>query len=482
MFGARHGLWQRAGVALLCALLYFTGLTAVGLLGPDEPRYAAIGRQMARSGDWITPRLWGEPWFEKPPLIYWMTGLAFRLGLGEDLAPRLPVALLSVAFLLSYYRALRREFGSPAAFNATLMLGSTAGWLAFSRVGVTDLPMSATFSAAMLFAIPWLARGDRRGLPVAGCLLGLAVLAKGLVPLVLAVPLFIMGRRRWRDWLRPAPAAAFLLAAVPWYLAMSLRHGTAFLQEFFLKHHFARLYADELQHVQPLWFYLPVMAAGLYPWTPVAGLLARRRLWSDERVRFLGLWVLFGLAFFSVSLNKLPGYLLPLLPPACALSGLALAEERNPRWLLAACGVLLALIPTAAGVLPDALVVGVRRAAWRAADWAWLAASGAIALLCWRCGQQRKALAMAAIAGGVAAGALLLEWKTFPVLDERVSVRAFWRRAGGAAAGACVGDVDRERRYGLNYYAGAPLPDCRSAPRPIIIRQSDGGLLELTAP
>ena len=83
--------------------LYFFRLGGAGLVGPDEPRYAWIGRAMAQTGDWVTPRLWGQPWFEKPALLYWLTGAAFRLGLGPDLAPRLPVALVSVGFLCFYW-------------------------------------------------------------------------------------------------------------------------------------------------------------------------------------------------------------------------------------------------------------------------------------------------------------------------------------------------------------------------------------------
>src|SRR6185369_10458677 len=138
----------------LAYLLYFFRLDAVGLLGPDEPRYASIGREMARSGDWITPRLWGAPWFEKPALLYWMTGAAFRAGLGADLAPRLPVALVAVAFLIFYWWILNREFGCRAAWLATIMLGTSAGWFFFGHAGVPDLPVSATFSAAMLLALP----------------------------------------------------------------------------------------------------------------------------------------------------------------------------------------------------------------------------------------------------------------------------------------------------------------------------------------
>jgi 4-amino-4-deoxy-L-arabinose transferase-like glycosyltransferase len=86
----------------LAYLVYFYDLSAAGLLGPDEPRYAWVSREMARSGEWITPRLWGAPWFEKPPLLYWMSGVGFRLGLGTELAPRLPGALLAITFLAFY--------------------------------------------------------------------------------------------------------------------------------------------------------------------------------------------------------------------------------------------------------------------------------------------------------------------------------------------------------------------------------------------
>src|SRR5260370_33431083 len=103
----------------LLYLLYFFGLTNAGLVGPDERRYAAIARQMAQSGDWITPRLWSEPWFAKRALLYWMEGAAFRLGLRQDLAPRLPRAVLSWRFLIFLSWLLRREFGAPATGFST---------------------------------------------------------------------------------------------------------------------------------------------------------------------------------------------------------------------------------------------------------------------------------------------------------------------------------------------------------------------------
>jgi 4-amino-4-deoxy-L-arabinose transferase-like glycosyltransferase len=470
-----HYTWEvlskSARFALIPAvyLLFFFNLSGVGMLGPDEPRYAAIGREMARSGDWITPRLWGEPWFEKPPLLYWMTGAAFRAGLGDDLAPRLPVALLSVAFLFLYWRVLDREFGRRAAFFAAGMLATSAAWLAFSHVGVTDLPLAATFSAAMLLAM-------RRRWTVAAALLGAAVLAKGLVPLVLALPLLWVGRKRWKDFLRPAPVLAFLAVAVPWYALAAARHGTVFLEDFFLKHHLERFATDALKHEQPFWFYVPVLAAGLFPWTPAIVLLFQRKLYSDARLRFLLLWLAFGFVFFSAATNKLPGYLLPLIPAACALAGIALDRAGPAKWVVAASAALLALVPVIAAVLPVALLRGLSRADMPDVPWLVLAPVAVIAMGAWvweRAG--RRAAAFGLIACGMVGAVVWLEVTTYPVLDRTVSARGVWREIQSRSGDVCVGDVNRGWRYNLNYYSGSPLPACREQARPIRIELGPSG-------
>ena len=185
-----------AGAAALLAVLTF-GLGMTGLLGPDEPRYASIAREMAESGDWLTPRLWTEgedqarraPWFEKPPLLYWLGAAGFRAGLGPELAPRLPVALVSWGFVLFFWWAVRRLEGTAVATAAALMLGTSAGWAAYSVIAVTDLPLAAAFNAALLLGLLRL-KGGGRGFAVgAGVAFGLALLAKGLVAGVLALPL-----------------------------------------------------------------------------------------------------------------------------------------------------------------------------------------------------------------------------------------------------------------------------------------------------
>ncbi len=475
-------LSRSARFALIPAvyLLFFFNLSGVGMLGPDEPRYAAIGREMARSGDWITPRLWGEPWFEKPPLLYWMTGAAFRAGLSDDLAPRLPVALMSVGFLFLYWRVLEREFGRKAAFFATGMLATSAAWLAFSHAGVTDLPLAATFSAAMLLALRWIDGGERRRLTLVAALLGAAVLAKGLVPLVLALPLLWVGRSRWKDFLHPAPVLAFLAVAAPWYALATARHGVVFLDDFFVKHHLGRFASDALKHEQPFWFYLPVLAAGLFPWTPAVALLFRRKLYSDVRLRFLLLWLAFGFLFFSAATNKLPGYLLPLIPAACALAGVALDRAGTAKWVLVVSAALLGFAPVVAAVLPAALLRGLSRAELPDVPWLALAPVSVIALGVWvweRAG--RRAAAFGLIVCGMVGAVVWLEISTYPVLDRTVSARGVWREIQSRAGEVCVGEVNRGWRYNLNYYSGSPLPGCGEQVRPVRIEPGPRGVTEI---
>ena len=444
------------GSVIALFFLYFFGLTRTGLLGPDEPRYAAIGRAMAATSDWITPRLWGQPWFEKPALLYWMTAASFKLGLGPDWAPRLPVAIVSVAFLIYFFFVLRREFGERAAWYSATILATSAGWLAYSHVAIADLPMSAAFAAAMLAMIAEAAssrsRFSSRGWVVAGALLGLAVLAKGLVPLVLFIPALWFLRRQVRDLALLFGVA--LVIAAPWYTLVTLRNGRPFLEEFFWKHHFSRFLNSALQHERPIWFYIPVLLAGLFPWTPLFALLFQRRLYNDRRAQFLLAWLAWGFLFFSISRNKLPGYLLPLLPAVAALMGMALAGTERARILLPACAFLLCLAPGLAGMLPQALAGGISRASFHL-DWPWVLAGLAVAIACAvlnRAG--RRDVAVAIVALGTTVAVIGIVWRVYPELDRQVS----GRRAGSIT---CVPPTSRSQRYSIDYYAGQYLPDCK---------------------
>lgn len=429
------------------------------MLGPDEPRYASVGRAMAQSGDFVTPRLNGHPWFEKPPLLYWMVALSHWLRLPGEWAARLPVALASVAFLIFFGNVLAREFSSRIAAVATAILATSAGWVAYSFAALTDLPMSAALGAAMLIALFEPFRIDQklnRGW-IAGALLGVAVLGKGFVPLILFAPVILIVRGK-----RLPILGGMLIAAAPWHVLCWIRNGSAFWNDYFWKQQVARFLTPELEHVQPFWYYVPVLLAGLFPWTPLVALLARGKLYEDVRVRILAAWTIYGLVFFSASRNKLPGYLLPLLPAIAII--FAVAIEKAPGrfskagWL-AACALLLVLLPTAGRILPQALVEGLRRTniEFSPGGLAFLVPAAAVAWLAWR---KKTELAVAAVALAAGLGIVYLKIATLPMLDRTVSVRPFWTANRKQLEGSCLGPTRRMWEYGLDYYTAREIPSC----------------------
>lgn len=477
----KPNVWPTAIALILLGGLYLYGLGDSGLLGPDEPRYAYIGRGMAQSNDWITPRLLGKPWFEKPALLYWLIGAGHAAGLTTERAARVPVASLSLAFLVFYAYAVRRLAGERAGFTAVLMLGLSAGWLSFSQVAATDLPLAATFNAAILAALLYLEEGWRPGPWVAGVCFGLALLAKGLVAAVLVLPLLWFARAKIRG-LSIATVVA-LATAVTWYVPMFVLHGRAFFDEFFLRHHFGRFASDELQHAQPFWFYVPVMVGWVFPWVPFlfVAVLRPSRRWPQENWRQALLAVVaLGLLFFSASANKLPGYLAPLLPGLAALIATWLDRmSPRPRLFLWA-GFLLFLVPVAARVLPEALMHGITNVHWEGVPYQYFVYSGAAALAGRLLeGRGHRILALTALAAFTGAGALYLKLSAFPVLDKVVSARELSRRVKAQKEPVCVEKLHRSLRYGLDYYLPAPLPSCSDDPRPIEVYQPDRALPNL---
>lgn len=469
-------------------LLLFYGMSERGLVGPDEPRYAAIARAMAESGDWITPRLDGEPWFEKPALLYWMGALTARLGFDDDRATRLPVALMSAAFLAFFYWRLKREFGPQSAEFATLILATSAGWVVFSQVGGFDLPLSAALGAALLLLLPWVQEPSpesRRFLPWFGALLGLAVLAKGLVgPALTATALLPVAWQRGirpvlRDLLHARTIGPFFAVALPWYLLCYLRNGAVFVEDFFLRQHWDRLADESIQHVQPMWFFVPVLLVALLPWTPLLAVPPSPETRKDPRIRFLAAWALATFVLFSLVTNKLPSYLLPMLPPLAALGGVGLAARKSVWAPLAVGAALLCLMPIAATLLPVALADGLIEA-WppERISLSWLGftalAVGAIAILALR-GRRRAAVAL--LAGCAAVSFVFLKSQAFPAVSERAGVRPLWLQIEPQLAETCLGDVRRHVAYGLNYYSHGRLPDCAAQPRPFRVESDPPALL-----
>ena len=470
--------------AAALAALYLYDLGGVGMLGPDEPRYAAIGRAMARTGDYVTPRLWGAPWFEKPPLLYWMTAAGTLAGLSPEVAARLPVALLSLAFLGISYALLYHEFGFKVAAVSIVLLASSAAWIAFTDLSLTDLPLAVFFSLAVFLALPLLrTRPEERRIrwrfAAMGACLGLAALAKGLVPVGLSLPALWVLRRYWRQsW---AALVAFLAVAAPWYAAVYLRNGAPFIEELFIKHHFERLYSAALQHVQPWYYYLPVLLIAMFPWTPLAGFLLGRGIQWDQRRRFLAAIFVFGFVLFSISLNKLPGYVLPLMPSLFVLLGSRFERvpfAHLPRWWLLPCAMLIAAIPVAAHVLAPALATG--RFGLSVMDVSrvqlfYMALPILVVLLA------RRAWVGPLLVLCVAAGGIYLKTFAFPVLDRLVSARWYSQQIEDLHGTICDGGMNRDWIFGISFYRDKALRPCEPGKFDFAIR-SQGRALPTIAP
>jgi 4-amino-4-deoxy-L-arabinose transferase-like glycosyltransferase len=350
---ARIG-WAVLIVATLY-VCYFSHLGALGFVGPDEPRYSWIARDMAETGDWVTPRLYGKPWFEKPPLYYWGAAASFKLFGVSEAAARLPSAISALLATLALAWLARRLYGVETARWLLLLLPTTVGMIGFSHAAATDMPFSGMLSIAMVCAAvvldlthnentpvipptPWLA------LILFGFFLGLAVLAKGPAAIILSggtAFFWALFTKRWRDTFRlfhPVAIAAFCLTAFPWYI-LCARRNPDFFRIFIIEHNFKRYLTPEFQHIQPFWFYGAVLLIALLPWAALAVwslIVGSVRLWTFKRLSptslFFLTWALFCLVFFSVSRSKLPGYILPAIPAIVVLmvhSRFALANGRT---------------------------------------------------------------------------------------------------------------------------------------------------------
>ena len=334
---AKQLLYAPLALIAVSLVTFFFGLGRLALLGPDEPRYAEIAREMMTSGDWISPRLCGCLWFEKPALIYWMSGLSYRLFGVSELAARLPVAVAATLTVLLIYFAAKRIASARVAFFSGLVLATCGMFIGYARVAAPDMPLAAAMTAALLAGFMATQAGGRKRtrLWVASfAAMAVAVLAKGLpgialVVLILAAYLIWTGRRdaiNWREAL--LGLTVFVLITATWYVPMTLRHGSNFLYEFFFRHHFERFTSNEFGHPQPFYFFFLVGLAGLAPWPafllPAIARLKRLEPRRDRRhalLAFAWVWAAAIVIFFSFSGSKLPGYILPAFPALAIIVG-----------------------------------------------------------------------------------------------------------------------------------------------------------------
>lgn len=352
-------------VAACCAFLFFYGLGSFGLVGADEPRYAQIAREMLERRDWVTPVLYGEPWLEKPILYYWRAMIAYSIFGVSDWAARLPSTTFA-AFMVIFTYFWTWKFRRSARVDAALMMAASAIMVGFSRAASTDMPLAAPFTVAMLCWFAWYRTEHRAWLAFFYLFSALGMLAKGPVApflagvIVVAFALVMRDTRLiWRTLWIPG-ILIFLAVAIPWFVAVQMANPQ-FMRIFIFEHNLARFGTNMFRHKQPFWYYLPVVLIAVMPWTVlvIAGVVEAVRNLRDRLRRvatdtdgltvFLLLWAVIPVVFFSISQSKLPGYILPGIPPFLLLGALYMSRqvensEGPPIWLIAAHASLVAVI------------------------------------------------------------------------------------------------------------------------------------------
>lgn len=317
------------------AIIFFFSHLSFPLLEPDESRYARIAQEMIRTGDYLVPYRFGEPYLDKPPMLYWLTAASYRLfGVSEG-AARVVCALSGLIAVLATYGIGRRLIGQRAAWIGAFTLMLCTGFALGGKFLIMDGLLTCFVTLAMLSG--YLAIHGPRVRPgwcvAASLFCGLGVMTKGPLAVVLFLPPLIASRwltkggakLTWRHWaLCLAPGA---LVALPWFVLVTLREPQ-FLEYFFWRHHVARFTTD-FSHDQPWWYYIPVLLLGMFPASLLLGPLAillfgndaalrRHRTWELGYLLLVAGWILF---FFTLSRGKLPPYIIPALPPMCLLCG-----------------------------------------------------------------------------------------------------------------------------------------------------------------
>jgi 4-amino-4-deoxy-L-arabinose transferase-like glycosyltransferase len=511
--------WEFVVLFGVTTFLLFFGLVPIfggdqlGLVGADEPRYAQIAREMLDAhsdvchevgakmvphslrprdihnsftcleGGTITPILYGRPWLEKPALYYWRAMSFFKEFGVSDWSARLPSASGAFALIVLIFLHMRR-FRPGGQLDAALITASCAAIIGFARGASTDMQLAAPFCMGMLGWYAWYETGKKFWLFDLYFFGAAATLAKGPIApfLALVIILAFLGLRREWSVLRRTiwiPGVLLYLAMVlPWYIAVQ-RSNPTFLEEFIGKHNLERYTTNLYQHHQPFWYYAAVLLIGLMPWTVVAiralvvalkdsieewkvRINPRRYLGhhraGDAFPEFLIVWALLPILFFSFSGSKLPGYILPSIPPVTILTGDYLNRVRReglPTWLLwshaSACAILVFVLVLA----PQHMVYEtlVPSATWLLSAGAAALATGLVIVLTIRAGgiaQVRNATLLPVL--GILIFLLGFHGKD---LDLNYSARPLAREMQKDAPDihlVAVENVKRDMIYGLAFY------------------------------
>jgi 4-amino-4-deoxy-L-arabinose transferase-like glycosyltransferase len=461
-------------IAGFCAFLFYFGLSAFGLVGADEPRYAQIAREMLKRHDLVTPTLYGKPWLEKPPLYYWRAIETYWAVGVSDWAARLPSAIAATFMVVVIYFFLRGVW-PRAQLNGALMTAASVGVIGFARGAGMDMLLAAAFVVGMLAWFAWWAGGRRLWLVFFYFFMALGMLAKGPVAPLLAALIIVIFELVQRDtrliartlWL--PGILLFLAVSLPWYVAVELGNPQ-FLREFILQHNLGRFASNMYHHKQPFWYFVPVLLLSVMPWTAlvIAGWVETIKEWHEQPAareetlaKFLLIWTVVVVVFFSISASKLPGYILPAIPPCTVLAADRVARRERLGWAAVITqGALSGGLLVLALLYPNLLVYRHRVSG----EALWLALGiGALVFLATVSMLARKgaaALRLVVLTPAIVGLAFLLRIGA-PAIDNALSARPVARaitQMEGRPVDVAVFKASRETEYGLAFYRNQPIP------------------------
>jgi 4-amino-4-deoxy-L-arabinose transferase-like glycosyltransferase len=348
---------------IVLAAVWLATIQIRPMLDPDEGRYAEIPREMVASGNWVTPRLDGLKYFEKPALQYWATAAVYSLVGLSNWSSRLWTVALGFGCLALIYAWVARLYDRRSALAAVALLAMSpyfgiVGHLDLLDAGFTFWMCATVFAFLLAQCAPERSRQERGWMLVCWGAAALAVLSKGIVVFVLAggtLLLYSLAEWDFRPWRRMhflLGVPLLLALAAPWFILVSLRNPD-FAPYFFIHEHFQRFLTKEAERVEPWWYFLVILALGALPWLLPLG-RAAVQAWRDsgstfgiKPLKFLLMFCAVVLVFFSISDSKLATYILPMFPPLAAFTAVARTDRPDRRFLArctrAAAGLTLFL-------------------------------------------------------------------------------------------------------------------------------------------
>ncbi|MCC6868178.1 MAG: glycosyltransferase family 39 protein [Burkholderiales bacterium] len=415
--------WRVWAFVAAVLVLWFGFLELRGLYFPDEGRYAEIPREMVASGNWVTPTLNGIPYFEKPPLQYWATAIAFRAFGEDEWTARLAPAVAGFLAVLAVLATARRLHSRRAGWMAGAVLAASSGYFLANQFVTLDVMLTALLAGALCAFL--LAQRDatppretRRWMAAAWFLCALAFLTKGAIAIVLpglAVATYVAVRRDLALLRRLHLGLGIVivtLVVLPWLVAAE-RRTPGFLYFFFVVEHWQRFLQPGHQRGGPWWYFVPIALGYLVPWLPaIVAALIRRHSPAGPAPRFdpvVFAWCWAGaiFVFFSASSSKLPSYILPILPGIALAVAPRLARDwrrtlRLTAWTLVVSGIVAAALafPAAQAIKVETL----RESYLASAHWIVVGALGLLAtgMLTRVLARQRPLVAlMTVVAGGM---------------------------------------------------------------------------------